>query len=223
MGSLFETLRRLGPVKLTVLGAVLAGLVTAFALLGARINQPAMGLLFSELSAPDSGQIVSKLEAQNIPFELRAGGSQIYVPEDRVLRLRMTFAEQGMPLGLALSLHATTDELRDQLVPLNQRWPLEELLNAARDYGRKTGRRVTIEYTLLAGVNDTADDAHRLALIARGLPSKINLIPYNPVPGLPWKRPTPEAVQSFAELLYPNAPAVTVRNTMGDLERKGAH
>jgi flagellar M-ring protein FliF len=99
VGSLFETLRRLGPVKLTVLGAVLAGLVTAFALLGARINQPAMNLLFGELSAPDSGQIVSKLEAQNIPFELRAGGSQIFVPEDRVLRLRMTFAEQGMPRG----------------------------------------------------------------------------------------------------------------------------
>ena len=99
MGSLFETLRRLGPVKLTVLGAVMAGLIGAFALLAARINQPTMGLLFSELSAQDSGQIVSKLEAQNVPFELRAGGSQIYVPADRALRLRMTFAEQGVPRG----------------------------------------------------------------------------------------------------------------------------
>ena len=99
MGSLFETLRRLGPVKLTVLGAVMAGLIGAFALLAARINQPTMGLLFSELSAQDSGQIVTKLEAQNVPFELRAGGSQIYVPADRALRLRMTFAEQGVPRG----------------------------------------------------------------------------------------------------------------------------
>jgi flagellar M-ring protein FliF len=99
VGSLLETLRRLGPVKLTVLGAVTAGLIAAFALLASRINQPTMGLLFSELSAQDSGQIVGKLEAQNIPFELRAGGSQIYVPADRVLRLRMTFAEQGVPRG----------------------------------------------------------------------------------------------------------------------------
>lgn len=99
MGSLFETLRRLGPIKLTVLAAVTAGLVAFFVLVASRINQPEMGLLFSELSAHDSGQIVGKLEAQNIPFELRAGGSQVYVPADRVLRLRMSFAEQGVPRG----------------------------------------------------------------------------------------------------------------------------
>jgi 23S rRNA (adenine2503-C2)-methyltransferase len=146
---------------------------------------------------------------------LNLGARRITVSTSGIVPQIRRLAEQGMPLGLAVSLHATTDPLRDQLVPLNQRWPLAELLGAARDYGRRTGRRVTIEYTLLAGVNDTAEDAHRLAAIARGLPSKINLIPYNPVPGLPFKRPTAEAVQSFAELLYPNAPAVTVRNTMG--------
>ncbi len=124
-------------------------------------------------------------------------------------------AEEGLPLGLAVSLHATTDALRDQLVPLNQRWPLAELLPAAREYGRRTGRRVTLEYTLLAGVNDGPEDARRLAEIARGLPSKINLIPYNPVPGLQWKRPTPEAVEAFARRLYPVAPAVMVRSTLG--------
>lgn len=99
MGSLFETLRRLGPVKLAMLAAVMAGLVGAFAFLASKVNQPPMGLLYSELSAQDSGQIVTKLEAQNIPFELRAGGTQIYVPSDRVLRLRMSFAEAGVPRG----------------------------------------------------------------------------------------------------------------------------
>ena len=99
MGSLLETLRRLGPVKLAVIAAVTAGLIASFAFLGSRINQPPMGLLFSELSAQDSGQIVSKLEAQNVPYELRAGGTQIYVPSDRVLRLRMSFAEAGVPRG----------------------------------------------------------------------------------------------------------------------------
>ena len=146
---------------------------------------------------------------------LNLGARRITVSTSGIVPQIRRLAEQGLPLGLALSLHATTDELRNELVPLNRRWPLAELLAAARDYGRRVGRRVTIEYTLLAGVNDGPDDAQRLAAIARGLPSKINLIPYNPVPGLPWRRPSPEAVQAFAERLFPNAPAVTVRNTMG--------
>jgi flagellar M-ring protein FliF len=99
VGSLLETLRRLGPIKLGVIILVTAGLIGAFAFLAAKINQPPMGLLYSDLSSQDSGQIVGKLEAQNIPYELRAGGTQIYVPSDRVLRLRMTFAEAGVPRG----------------------------------------------------------------------------------------------------------------------------
>jgi 23S rRNA (adenine2503-C2)-methyltransferase len=89
------------------------------------------------------------------------------------------------------------------------------LLAAAREYGHRSGRRVTLEYTLLAGVNDGAEDARRLAEMARSLPSKINLIAYNPVPGLDWKRPSPEAVEAFVQHLYPIAPSVTVRQTLG--------
>jgi flagellar M-ring protein FliF len=92
-------LGRLGPVKLGLIAIVTAGLIGAFAFLASKVNQPPMGLLYSDLSAQDSGQIVGKLEAQNIPYELRAGGTQIYVPSDRVLRLRMTFAEAGVPRG----------------------------------------------------------------------------------------------------------------------------
>jgi flagellar M-ring protein FliF len=99
VGSLVETLRRLGPVKLAMMAVVAAALIASFTFFASRINQPPMGLLFSELSAQDSGQIISKLETQNVPYELRAGGSQIYVPSDRVLRLRMSFAEAGVPRG----------------------------------------------------------------------------------------------------------------------------
>ena len=146
---------------------------------------------------------------------LNLGARRITVSTSGLVPQIERLGQEGLALGLAVSLHATTDALRSELVPVNRRWPIRELLDAARDYGRVTGRRVTLEYTLIAGVNDTAEDAERLSAFARELPSKINLIPYNPVPGLPWRRPTPQEVDRFAEILYPRAPAVTVRNTMG--------
>lgn len=146
---------------------------------------------------------------------LNLGARRITVSTSGLVPQINQLAEENLAVGLAVSLHATTDELRNELVPVNRRWPLGELLPAAREFGRSTGRRVTLEYTLLGGVNDSAEDADRLGAIARELPSKINLIPYNPVPGLRWKRPSPESVDAFAERLYPRAPAVTVRHTLG--------
>jgi 23S rRNA (adenine2503-C2)-methyltransferase len=146
---------------------------------------------------------------------LNVGARRITVSTSGVVPQMRRLAGEGMALGLALSLHATTDAVRNELIPINRKWPIAMVLETAREYGRKTGRRVTLEYTLIDGVNDSPEDAERLCAFARGLPSKINLIPYNPVPGLPWKRPSPESVTAFAESLYPRAPAVTVRNTMG--------
>jgi 23S rRNA (adenine2503-C2)-methyltransferase len=149
------------------------------------------------------------------PRGINLGARRITVSTSGVVPQIRRLAAEGLPLGLAVSLHATTDALRDRLVPLNRRWPLAELIPSAREYGRRTGRRVTLEYTLLAGVNDGEEDAVRLGAMARDLPSKVNLIPYNPVPGLEWKRPSPEAVDAFARRLWPIAPAVTVRQTQG--------
>lgn len=146
---------------------------------------------------------------------LNLGARRVTVSTSGLVPEIERLAGEGLAVGLAVSLHATTDEVRDRLVPVNRRWPIRELLRSARAYGRLTGRRVTLEYTLMAGVNDSPEDAERLGAFARDLPSKINLIPYNPVPGLPWKRPTPEQVERFAHSLYPRAPAVTVRQTLG--------
>lgn len=159
--------------------------------------------------------VVAAIRVLREPRGLNIGARRITVSTSGVVPQMRRLADEGLALGLALSLHATTDAVRDELVPINRKWPIAEVLETAREYGRKTGRRVTLEYTLIAGVNDSAEDAERLCAFARGLPSKINLIPYNPVPGLPWKRPSPESVTAFAESLYPRAPAVTVRNTMG--------
>ncbi len=159
--------------------------------------------------------VVASIRILREAHGLGMGARRITVSTSGVVPQIRRLASEGMPLGLAVSLHATTDAARNELVPINRRWPIAELLEAARDYGRSTGRRVTLEYTLIAGVNDSPDDAERLSAFARELPSKINLIAYNPVPGLEWQRPTPERLAAFAESLYPRAPAVTVRNTMG--------
>ncbi len=158
------------------------------------------------------------LEAVRIlhdPHGMNLGARRITMSTSGLVPQIERLAGEGLALGLALSLHATTDALRDELIPVNRRWPLRELLPAAQAYGLRTGRRVTLEYTLIGGVNDSPEDADRLAAIARDLPSKINLIPYNPVPGLPYRRPTPAEMEAFAERLYPRAPAVTVRRTQG--------
>lgn len=146
---------------------------------------------------------------------LNLGARRITVSTSGLVPQMRELARLDLQVGLALSLHATTDEVRDRLMPVNRRWPIAEVLDAAREYGSAVGRRVTLEYTLIGGVNDTPADADRLAAFARALPSKINIIPYNPVPGLAWKRPGPEAIDAFAQRLYPKAPSVTVRNTMG--------
>ncbi len=159
--------------------------------------------------------VVEAIRILHEPRGLNLGARRVTVSTSGIVPGIRRLAGERLQLGLALSLHATTDALRDQLVPLNQRWPLGELLPAVKEYGRSVGRRVTLEYTLIAGVNDAPDDATRLAAIARELPSKINIIPYNPVPGIAFQRPSPAAIEAFVQRLYPIAPSVTVRNTLG--------
>jgi 23S rRNA (adenine2503-C2)-methyltransferase len=161
------------------------------------------------------GPVMEAIRIVHDPMGMNLGARRITVSTSGLVPQIRALAGEGLRLGLALSLHATTDALRDQLVPVNRRWPLDQLLPAAREYGERTGRRVTFEYTLIAGVNDGDEDADRLCEMARELPSKINLIPYNPVPGLDYRRPSADDVERFARRLYPRAPAVMIRNTLG--------
>jgi len=110
----------------------------------------------------------------------------------------------GRELGvkLAISLHAVSDELRDVLVPINRRYPIAELIQACRDYpGADNARRITFEYVMLKGVNDSPADAKALARLVAGIPAKFNLIPFNPWPGSSFECSTGEAMQRFAEIL----------------------
>jgi 23S rRNA (adenine2503-C2)-methyltransferase len=119
------------------------------------------------------------------------------------------------PVKLAISLNATTDAQRDALMPINRRWPIAELLAACRAFPTRNGRRITFEYVLLGGVNDTLADARRLADLLRGIPAKVNLIPYNANPGLPFAPPAPERVVEFQEALAARHLTVVVRKNRG--------
>jgi len=116
---------------------------------------------------------------------------------------------------LAVSLNATTDSQRDALMPVNRRYPLAELLAACRAFPMKQGRRITFEYVLLGGVNDTDEDAERLARLLRGIPAKVNLIPYNANPGLGFVAPDAHRVEAFRDLLLQRHVTAVVRKNRG--------
>jgi len=124
----------------------------------------------------------------------------------------------GNELGvnLAVSLHAATDELRDVLVPINRKHPLKELLAACREYpGANNARRITFEYVMLRGVNDSAADARELLRLARGIPVKFNLIPFNAWPGAPYECSTSTAMRTFAEILNDGGYSAPIRTPRG--------
>ena len=118
---------------------------------------------------------------------------------------------------LAISFHATTDDVRDTLVPINKRWKINELLEACRNWPRlSNSERITFEYVMLKGVNDTDEDAHRLVNLIRGIPAKINLIPFNPWPGSPYERSSNNRIRAFAKIVNDAGYASPVRTPRGE-------
>ena len=124
-------------------------------------------------------------------------------------------ADEGLQITLALSLHAVTDEKRKRLMPITEKYPLEEVLSACAYYGERTGRRITCEYSLIAGVNDGDADVAGLAAIAGRLHCHINLIPVNPVTERGFAAPGRRHVQDFKSRLEKRRVNVTVRREMG--------
>jgi 23S rRNA (adenine2503-C2)-methyltransferase len=124
-------------------------------------------------------------------------------------------AREPLMPNLAISLHATTDEQRSRLVPPNRKYPLAEILDVCRRFPLKRRSRITFEYVLLADVNDTPEDARRLARLLHGIKSKVNLIPLNPAPGIPYERPSDERVNRFAQILADRHLTVSVRKSRG--------
>ena len=125
--------------------------------------------------------------------------------------------KQVSDVALALSLHAPDDELRNKLVPLNKKYPIREVLDACKRYIQgDTRRKVTIEYVMLEGVNDSIDHAKALVKLLKGLPSKVNLIPFNPFPGTQYKRSSEETINRFRDVLIKGGLITITRRTRGD-------
>ncbi|MEH2406577.1 23S rRNA (adenine(2503)-C(2))-methyltransferase RlmN [Nostoc sp.] len=125
------------------------------------------------------------------------------------------FAQNNLQITLAVSLHAPNQALREKLIPSARAYPLEDLLAECREYVEITGRRVTFEYVLLAGVNDLPEHALQLAKRLRGFQSHVNLIPYNPIQEVDYKRPNRDRIQAFVNVLKQQNIAITVRYSRG--------
>lgn len=124
-------------------------------------------------------------------------------------------AEEKLQITLALSLHATTDEKRRQLMPIANKYSLEEVLEACKYYFEKTGRRITFEYSLVAGVNDTKEDAQELVNLIKGMNCHVNLIPVNPIKERDYKQSNKEQIQQFKARIEKSGISATVRREMG--------
>jgi 23S rRNA (adenine2503-C2)-methyltransferase len=128
----------------------------------------------------------------------------------------MDRAGEDLGVNLAVSLHAVRDDLRDELVPLNRKYPIAELMAACRRYpGASNARRITFEYVMLRGINDAPEDARELVRLIAGLPAKVNLIPFNPWPGSVYETSTPETIAAFAEIVMDAGFASPVRSPRG--------
>jgi 23S rRNA (adenine2503-C2)-methyltransferase len=123
---------------------------------------------------------------------------------------------EELNVNLAISLHAVNNELRDRIVPINKKYPLEELLDACRNYpGLTNARRITFEYVMLKGVNDSPAEARELVRLLHDIPAKVNLIPFNPWPGAPFECSMPEAIKRFSDIVFDAGYASPVRTPRG--------
>jgi 23S rRNA (adenine2503-C2)-methyltransferase len=121
----------------------------------------------------------------------------------------------GLKVNLAVSLNAANDEVRDRIMPVNKRYPIRELLTACRRFPLEPRRRITFEYVLLKNINDSPEDALRVAKLLRGIKCKVNLIPFNPFPGSEFQRPDDSTVRRFQKVLLDHQYTAPVRESRG--------
>jgi 23S rRNA (adenine2503-C2)-methyltransferase len=168
------------------------------------------------------GEPLYNFEAVRDALQIAADGEGLGISKRRITLSTSgvvpNIARAGAEIGsmLAVSLHAVTDELRDELVPLNRKYPIRELMAACRNYpGLSNSKRITFEYVMLKGVNDSLADARALVKLVRNIPAKINLIPFNPWPGTPYECSDWDEIEKFSEVIFVAGYASPVRTPRG--------
>jgi len=164
----------------------------------------------------DNYDNVSKaIKIMNSPKAMGIAARKITVSTSGIIPGIEKFKGLGLQVNLSISLHAVNNELRDKLMPVNKKYPLDKVLNACEDYMDNGGRMLTFEYILIKNVNDSQKDIDGLAGIARKLKAKVNLIAYSPVPGLDFQPPMKDDVEDFKDKLLKRRVSVTVRDSKG--------
>ncbi|MFP4472983.1 MAG: 23S rRNA (adenine(2503)-C(2))-methyltransferase RlmN [Candidatus Omnitrophota bacterium] len=161
------------------------------------------------------GHVLPALERINDPAALNIAARRITVSTCGIVPGIRRLAEFGRQIELAVSLHAPDNTLRDRLIPVNKKYPLEKLLAACREYVQKTRRQITFEYIVIPGVTDTPDAVVKLAALLKGLLCKVNIIPYNPVAEFNWKMPSRNDVYRFRDALAEQKITSTIRWSKG--------
>jgi 23S rRNA (adenine2503-C2)-methyltransferase len=159
--------------------------------------------------------LVRTIKILNAEWGLHFGARRITVSTSGLAPQILQLAEEGIAVRLAISLHGATNEVRNKIMPINKKYPLEVLLPAAKAFQEKHGRMLTLEFILIADINDSLEQAHELAKIAYDLHAHVNCIPYNKVEGLEWKRPSICRQDAFVDVLRQAGVSVTIRREKG--------
>ena len=180
-------------------------------------NEAFSNVVFMGMGEPFNNydNLVEALRIMTDSLGLGIAAKKITVSTVGITPIIHKYADSGLKANLALSLHTAFQDKREMIMPVARTYRLDGLMEAVRYYTERTGRRVTFEYIIFDGFNDTMDDVLALARLVQGTPCKINVLAYNPVPGLDFSRPSDEKVDWFAKMLYPRTPAVTVRKSRG--------
>jgi len=194
-------------------GEIVAQIIETERATKVRINN----LVFMGMGEPlaNYANLMKALNIINAEWGVGIGARHITISTSGLAPQIRELAEQPLQIRLALSLHGATDEVRQQIMPVNRKYPLAELLSACAEYQEKKRKMMTLEYILIEGVNDSLEQAAMLARHARRLHAKVNLIPYNTVEGLEWRRPSESVIDQFEDVLKAAKITATVRREKG--------
>jgi 23S rRNA (adenine2503-C2)-methyltransferase len=159
--------------------------------------------------------LLAALKILNAPWGGGIGARRITISTSGLAPQIRKLADEPLQFRLAISLHGATDVVREKIMPVNRKYPLKELVNACEYYQSENGRMITLEYILIAGINDALEQTKPLATLAKRLHAKVNLIPYNKVEDLPWERPTEEVCEKFLAALEKQDVTATLRREKG--------